>query len=85
MIPGWILLTVIAQFFLAVVAIIDKYLVTGDGKKTTTIRPFVYAFYTSLISGAWILIYAFGLIPISLFGFSVPSFANVEVPTLVVT
>ena len=81
MIPVWIVLAIIAQFFLAAVAIVDKYIVTGDGKKTT-IRPFVYAFYTSLISGAWIGIYVLGLIPNSFFGFSIPSFSNVEIPTL---
>ena len=79
MIPVWILVAVIAQLVQAVVAILDKYIVTG---KKAVIKPFVYAFYSCLVSGGWIIIYLFGLIPNSFFGFSIPSFSNVESPTL---
>ncbi len=75
----WIILTVAAQLLLTIVAIIDKYIVS-DRKQV--IRPFVYAFYTSLISGLWIIVYLFGDIPGSFFDISIPSFSNVTVPTV---
>lgn len=78
----WILLAVLAQAIAAVVAVVDKYIVSGD---KSLMRPFVYAFYTCLISGAWIVVYLFGLFPLEFFGFSVPSFANVNSPSLVVS
>lgn len=77
----WLLLTVLAQLLSAVVAVVDKYIVSGD---KSLLRPFVYAFYTCLISGVWIVIYLFGLLPINFFGFSAPSFENVRTPTLLV-
>jgi uncharacterized membrane protein len=42
----------------------------------------VYAFYTCLISGVWIIIYFIGFIPIPGLGESIPSFAEVQKPTL---
>lgn len=75
---SWILLTTCAQLINAVVAIADKYLVTDEKRMP---RPFVYAFYTSLATSFWLIIYFLGFIP----GFSelgVPSFSNIQVPTL---
>lgn len=74
----WILLAIAAQFLLAVVAIVDKYIVSG---KKAVVRPFVYAFYTSLISGAWIVVYLFGHIPFAEV-LNVPSFSDVTTPSL---
>jgi len=79
---NWIFLAVGAQLLLAVVAVIDKYIVSDD---RVSIRPFVYAFYTCLIAGAWIIVYVVGLLPIpAIGGLSIPSFSNIEHPTLVV-
>lgn len=75
---GWILLAVGAQFINAIVAIIDKHIVSDDAFP----KPFVYAFYTCLISGAWILIYFLSFIPLPLNGLHIPSFGNVVRPTL---
>jgi drug/metabolite transporter (DMT)-like permease len=76
---NWILLAVGAQFLNALVAIIDKRIVSDEKMLP---NPFVYAFYTCLISGAWIIIYLVSLIPISFGGINVPSFENVVRPTL---
>lgn len=76
---SWILLTVIAQFISAIVAIIDKHIVSDETKYP---KPFVYAFYTCLISGAWIVVYFIGFIPFASDGLHIPTFENVKSPTL---
>jgi drug/metabolite transporter (DMT)-like permease len=76
---SWILLAVGAQFLNAIVAIIDKHIVSDE---KTFPKPFVYAFYTCLISGAWILVYFISLLPFSFAGLNIPSFSNVVRPTL---
>ncbi len=75
---SWILLTAIAQFLNAIVAIVDKYLVT-DSKALP--KPFVYAFYTCLITAAWLLVYLLSFVP-GLDRFGIPQFSNVIFPTL---
>lgn len=76
---SWILLAVGAQFLNAIVAIIDKHIVSDE---KTFPKPFVYAFYTCLISGAWIVVYFFSLIPLPFEGLQIPTFSNVIRPTL---
>ncbi len=73
---SWILLATGAQFILAGVALIDKYIVSDE---KILPRPFVYAFYSCLIAGSWAIIFLLGLLPIP---FTVPSFANVARPSL---
>lgn len=74
----WILLAAGAQFINAVVAIIDKYLVTDE---KAIPRPFVYAFYSCLVTGGWAVVYFVGLIPgLDAVGF--PQFSNIETPTI---
>ncbi len=68
-----------AQFISAIVALIDKHIVSDERSFP---RPFVYAFYTCLISGAWILVYFISYIPLPLGELQIPSFANVVRPTL---
>lgn len=74
----WLLLATAGQFINAIVAVVDKYLVT---EKTAMPRPFVYAFYSCLITGSWLLIFFAGFFP-GLTAIGVPSFTNVQVPTL---
>jgi drug/metabolite transporter (DMT)-like permease len=74
----WILLAVGAQFINAIVAILDKHIVSDDKAFP---RPFVYAFYTCLVSGAWISVYFISFLPIP-DSLHIPSFANVTRPTL---
>ena len=57
---SWILLATLGQFLNAVVAILDKYIVSDEKALP---RPFVYAFYSCLITGGWVLIYLIGFIP----------------------
>jgi drug/metabolite transporter (DMT)-like permease len=76
---SWILLAVGAQFINAIVALIDKHIVSDEKAFP---RPFVYAFYTCLISGAWVLVYFVGLIPLPFNGLHIPTFENVTRPTL---
>jgi len=74
----WILLATAGQFLLAVVAIIDKYIICSkDGLP----RPFVYAFYSCLVTGGWIAVYFVGFIP-GLAEIGAPSFTNVQSPTI---
>ena len=56
----WLLLATAGQFLNAIVAILDKYIVTDE---KVLPRPFVYAFYSCLITGFWVIIYLFGFIP----------------------
>lgn len=77
----WIILAVGAQFILAVVSLVDKYIVTG-AKETP--RPFAYAYVTCLMSGASIVIYAFSGLPIPLEGVHFPDIRNITFPTLTV-
>lgn len=75
----WIFLAVGAQFLNAIVAVIDKRIVSDE---KILPKPFVYAFYTCLISGAWIIIYFVSLVPLPFDGMHIPSFANISRPTL---
>lgn len=77
---SWILLTVVAQFINAIVAIGDKYLVSD---KKAIPKPFVYAFYTCIVTISWILIYPFGLLP-GMAELGVPQLSNVVTPSLLV-
>jgi drug/metabolite transporter (DMT)-like permease len=75
---SWILLATAGQFLNAVVSIFDKYIVSDDALLP---RPFVYAFYSCLFTGFWVVIYLVGYIP----GFAnigVPSMNNVMLPTI---
>lgn len=74
----WIFLVVGAQVVNAVVAIADKYLVT-DKKQLSS--PFVYAYYTSLVTAFWLLVYFLGFIPFFQ-SYGLPSLYNIKIPTL---
>lgn len=75
----WVFLATFAQLLNAIVAFLDKYLLTNEQALP---RPFVYAFYTCILTGFWVVIYLIGFIP----GISgVPSFDGVMWPTTTVT
>lgn len=75
---AWILLATAGQFINAVVAIFDKYIVSDE---KVLPKPFVYAFYTCLLTGGWIVIFFLGWIP-SLSELGMPSLENVKTPTI---
>lgn len=75
---AWILLATAGQFINAIVAILDKYIVS-DQKALP--RPFVYAFYSCLATGFWGVIFLFGFIP-GLSSLGMPSFENVMRPSI---
>ncbi len=75
---AWLLLATAGQFLNAVVAILDKYIVTDEKALP---RPFVYAFYSCLLTGFWILIYGVAFIP-GLAELGAPSLKNVEQPSI---
>jgi uncharacterized membrane protein len=75
---NWILLTTLAQFLNAIVAVVDKYIVSDEKLLP---KPFVYAFYSCLLTGFWAAIYFLGLIP-QLDALGVPSLLNVSSPTI---
>ncbi len=77
----WIILVIVAQFLLAGVALIDKYVVTSD---TVVLRPFTYTFWISLLSSASILVFFFSWMPIPIDGLNILSFANIQAPTLTI-
>ncbi len=71
-------LATIAQLLNALVVFLDKYIVSDEKALP---KPFVYAFYSCLLTGFWGIIYFLSFIP-SLRALGVPSFANVEQPTI---
>lgn len=75
---SWILLATLGQFLNAVVAILDKYIVSDQ---TALPRPFVYAFYSCLVTGFWVLIFFVAYIP-GLHSFGIPNFNDVRQPTI---
>lgn len=75
---AWILLAAAGQFINAVVAILDKYIVT-DAKVLP--RPFVYAFYSCIATGFWGVFFLLSFIP-GLDSLGIPSFANVRAPSI---
>jgi len=77
---SWILLASLGQFLMAIVAVIDKYIVSDERAMP---RPFVYAFYSTLLGGTWLALFAFNAVP----GLSIPGLphiSNIEAPTLTV-
>lgn len=75
---SWLFLATAAQALNAVVAMVDKYIVSDKGMVP---RPFVYAFYSSLLTSAWGVVYLFGAIP-WFAARGAPQLSNVEVPTI---
>ena len=75
---NWILLATGGQFLNAIVAVLDKYIVSDEKALP---RPFVYAFYSCLLTGFWVVIYFLGLIPFFAH-IGMPTFSNVHSPSL---
>jgi len=75
---SWILLATLGQFIGAVVVFLDKYIVSEEKALP---RPFVYAFYSCLLTGFWVFIFLLGYIP-GMSSFGVPTFADVTKPTI---
>jgi len=73
----WINLVVIAQFILAVVSLIDKYILTS--KKVP--KPFILSFYVSVLTFFSLSIYLLDFLPFN-FGFQTPSIFNIGKPTM---
>lgn len=74
----WILLATLGQFLNAIVAFFDKYIVSDEKAMP---EPFVYAFYTCLITGGWMLVFFLGYVP-TFAAWGVPTFGNIEKPTI---
>jgi len=75
---AWILLATLGQFLAAIVVIIDKYIVS-DARAMP--RPFVYAFYSCILTGGWVFIFMLGALP----GFrelGFPHVSNLEIPSI---
>jgi uncharacterized membrane protein len=74
----WILLATAGQFLNAVVAVLDKYIVSDEKAMP---RPFVYAFYSCLLTSSWVLVFLLPFIPgLSMLG--IPSLADVQKPSI---
>jgi drug/metabolite transporter (DMT)-like permease len=76
----WLILVIVAQVLLAVVALIDKYIVSSD---TVVLRPFTYTFWISILSSGSALVFLFSWISLPVEGIHIPSLANVEKLTLI--
>lgn len=75
---SWLVLATVGQFLAAIVVFIDKYIVTNE---KVIPRPFVYAFYSCLLTGFWVVIYFLGYIP-GLQDLHIPSFADIVKPSI---
>lgn len=75
---AWILLATFGQFLNALVAFLDKYIVSDEAALP---RPFVYAFYSCILTGGWVVIYFLGFIP-GLRDVGFPHFASIEAPSI---
>lgn len=76
----WLLLAIVGQFLNAVVALVDKYIVTSG---TVALRPFTYTFWISVLSAGSVIVFCFSWIPIPIDGLTIPSFQNVLMPDLI--
>jgi uncharacterized membrane protein len=77
---AWILLATFGQFISAIVAILDKYIVSDA---TAMPKPFLYAFYSCILTGGWAVIFALGYIP-GLQDIGFPHLRNLQMPSLTV-
>lgn len=75
---AWILVATLGQFLNAIVAFLDKYIVTDERVMP---RPFVYAFYSCLLTGGWLIIFGLGFVP-GLQTIGLPHVSNIELPTI---
>jgi uncharacterized membrane protein len=75
---SFILLATVGQLLNAVVAFLDKYIVSDEKVMP---KPFVYAFYSCLLTGSWVVIYFIGTIPYFA-KLGAPTFANIENPSI---
>lgn len=75
---AWILLATAGQFLNAVVAFLDKYIVSDESALP---KPFVYAFYSCLLTGGWMMIYLVGFIP-GMREIGVPHLSHIQAPTI---
>ncbi len=66
------------QFLGALVVFLDKYIVTEE---KVLPRPFVYAFYSCLLTGFWVVVYFLGYVP-GLTNLGIPSFEDIAKPTI---
>jgi uncharacterized membrane protein len=77
----WMVLAILGQLLNAVVALIDKYIVTSQ---TVVLRPFEYTFWVSILSAGSIIVFFFSWVNIPIEGLAVPSFQNIQSPNLFV-
>jgi len=75
---SWVFLATLGQLLNAVVAFLDKYIVSDE---KVLPRPFVYAFYSCLLTGFWVVIYFLGYIP-GLAELGIPSFEGISKPSI---
>jgi len=76
-----ILIVVVAQFLNAIVALVDKYIVSTRRVPD----PLYYAFLVSILSTLSIFVFLFSFINIPFPELSIPSIQNIELPTIAVS
>jgi uncharacterized membrane protein len=73
-------LVVFAQFLNAIIALVDKYIIST--KKVP--NPSYYAFFVSILSALSVFVFLFSSINIPIPGLSIPSMGNVGIPSLAI-
>jgi drug/metabolite transporter (DMT)-like permease len=76
--PVWILIVIVAQFLNAVVAVIDKHIVTDEKVSA----PVTYVFYVGLLSVLSLVVFITSIIPVNIGGFSFPHIQHIYLPSL---
>jgi uncharacterized membrane protein len=77
----WLWLVIVGQLLMAVVALVDKYVITSA---TVALRPLSYAFWISILSSGSVIVFFFSWLHIPIEGLAIPSFSNIEPPSLLV-
>lgn len=77
----WLGLAIVGQLLMALVALVDKYVITSN---TVALRPLSYSFWISILSSGSIVVFLFSWLKVPIEGLSIPSFSNVEAPSLLV-
>jgi drug/metabolite transporter (DMT)-like permease len=79
--PVWILIVIIAQFLNAVVAVVDKHIVTDEKVS----QPISYAFYVGILSTLSLAIFFLSFVSLDFGSFSLPHIQQVLLPSLKLT
>ncbi len=73
----WLILVLVSQFILAIVSLVDKFILTSNKVP----KPVVFAFFVGIVSVFSNVIFFLGYLPLP-FGLEFPTFKNIVAPDL---